>query len=233
MTPTEPPHAAATPPQPKDKMAQIWAASILNTFHDFYFNGLFGSAPWRRTQYMGLPIYKCPLDLWVYQEIIFETRPDLIVETGTFMGASALYLAHLFDALGHGRVVTIDTQASAQPAHPRIRYVAGSSASPAVIDDALEGRKNAERVMVILDSDHTEAHVTKELALLANEVSVGCYLIVEDGNINGHPVLPDFGPGPYEAVQKFLAANPNFEVDPAREKFLLTFSPDGFLKRTS
>lgn len=211
----------------------MWAASILNTFHDFYFNGLFGPAPWRHTKYMGLDIYKCPLDLWIYQEIIFETRPDLIVETGTFMGASALYMAHLLDALGHGRIVTIDTQACAQPAHPRIRYVAGSSGDADVVDKALEGRRNAERVMVILDSDHTEAHVAKELVLLANEVSVGCYLIVEDSNINGHPVLPDFGPGSYEAVQKFLAANSNFKVDPAREKFLLTFSPDGFLKRMS
>ena len=83
----------------------------------------------------------------------------------------------------------------------------------------------------ILDSDHTEAHVSRELELLAPYVTPGSYLIVEDTNINGHPTYPTFGPGPYEAVSTFLRAHPEFVVDTAREKFLMTFNPGGFLRR--
>jgi cephalosporin hydroxylase len=85
--------------------------------------------------------------------------------------------------------------------------------------------------MVILDSDHSQSHVEKELKLFAPLVTLNSYLIVEDTNINGHPAYPSFGPGPYEAVETFLRTNDNFEVDSSREKFLMTFNPKGYLKR--
>ena len=85
--------------------------------------------------------------------------------------------------------------------------------------------------MVILDSDHSQAHVEAELAAYAGIVSVGSYLIVEDTDINGHPARPDFGPGPWEALQTFLATNHDFEVDRSRERFLLTLNPGGYLRR--
>jgi cephalosporin hydroxylase len=86
---------------------------------------------------------------------------------------------------------------------------------------------------VILDSDHHAAHVERELSLYAGMVSVGSYLIVEDTNINNHPVGPHFGPGPMEAASAFLNSNDQFVVDEGRQKYHLTFNPRGFLRRVS
>jgi len=88
-----------------------------------------------------------------------------------------------------------------------------------------------EKAIVILDSDHGKEHVLDELRIYSRFVSRDSYLIVEDTNLNGHPVNPDFGPGPMEAVQDFLKNNDQFIIDKSREKFYLTFSPGGFLRR--
>jgi len=85
--------------------------------------------------------------------------------------------------------------------------------------------------MVILDSDHAKEHVLAEMRLFQEFIPVGGYLIVEDTNINGHPVYPDFGPGPMEAVEEFLAETDSFQLDPACERFLLTMNPRGYLRR--
>ena len=85
--------------------------------------------------------------------------------------------------------------------------------------------------MVVLDSDHSKAHVRRELDRYREFVTVGSYLVVEDTNVNGHPVMPEHGPGPFEAVQEFLPEHPEFQIDHAREKFLLTYFPGGYLKR--
>ncbi len=85
--------------------------------------------------------------------------------------------------------------------------------------------------MVILDSDHRCSHLLDELRMYSTIIPVGGYLVVEDTNLNGHPVAPDFGPGPMEAVTAFLAERDAFVVDEEREKFYLTFNPGGFLKR--
>jgi cephalosporin hydroxylase len=207
---------------------------IVDAFHDLYYTGPQGSGYTHLSTYwMGVLCQKCPLDLWVYQEIIFEVRPDLIVETGTHSGGSTLFLAHLCDLLGNGSVVSIDIEPRPRPAHPRIRYVLGSSGDSSIIDEALGAYKHdaQKNIMVILDSDHSEQHVLRELELLAPHVRVGGYLIIEDTNINGHPTYPNFGPGPFEAVEKFLANNKQFVIDYSREKFLMTFNPRGYLKR--
>ena len=94
-------------------------------------------------------------------------------------------------------------------------------------------RAAGKSVMVILDSDHTRDHVLAELRAYAPIVTPGQYLVVEDSNINGHPVFPGFGPGPMEALQAFLAETGEFEVDRSREKFLVTFNPGGYLRKRS
>jgi len=89
------------------------------------------------------------------------------------------------------------------------------------------------KVIVILDSDHSKDHVLKELKLYSPLVSINSYIIVEDTNLNGHPIEPNFGPGPYEAVQEFLKQNNDFIVDKDRERLPVTFFPSGYLKRIS
>jgi cephalosporin hydroxylase len=206
--------------------------AVVEAFHRLYYDGPEGEGRVQhRTTWMGVTCLKCPMDLWAYQEILAEVRPDLVVEAGTHLGGSALFLAHMLDLIGKGEIVTIDIlDRPGRPAHPRIRYVTGSSVDAGLVRGLLGERSGAKR-LVILDSDHSKAHVEKELALFAPYVSVGSYLVVEDSNVNGHPVLPDFGPGPSEAIAEFLASNPGFAADLSREKFLMTFNPGGYLKR--
>jgi cephalosporin hydroxylase len=186
---------------------------------------------WANTYYMGLPCQKYPADMWMYQELLFRCRPDLVIETGSLVGASALALAHMLDALGTGTIISVDIDDRERPTHPRIRWLYGDSTSAGVGLELTQAKRAVERCMVILDSDHSEQHVRAELELLAPLVTTGQYLIVEDTNLNGHPVWPEWGPGPYEAVQGFLQGHPEFTVDRGCEKFLATANPGGYLLR--
>lgn len=201
-------------------------------FHRAYFDARQFHMTWRNTFWLGHPILKCPLDLWLYQEILHKLRPSVIVETGTAFGGSALYLASMCDLIGTGRIITIDLEPQpGRPEHPRITYVSASSTAPETIDMVKRETAGQGPVLVILDSDHRMEHVARELELYHPLVTPGSYLIVEDTNLNGHPTSPAFGPGPFEALGEFLDGTRDFIVDPSREKFLLTFNPKGFLKR--
>ena len=203
-----------------------------HVFHRAYWGRRDPSAPWENTYWLGMRTQKCPLDLWVYQEILHERRPDVIVECGTLFGASAHFLASICDCLRHGRVISIDiAPQSPLPEHPRITYLTGSSVDPSVVERLRRSIGVGESVMAILDSDHARAHVLTELRIYSALVTPGEYLIVEDTNLNGHPVCPEFGPGPREAVVEFLAENAGFEADRSREKLLLTFNPQGYLRK--
>ncbi len=202
-------------------------STIADQFHQQYYD----SGVWMNTTWLGVPVQKLPLDLWIYQEIMNELKPDLIIECGTADGGSAYYLASLCDLVRNGRIISIDILAKPRPQHPRITYLTGSSVSAEIQTAVRNAIKPGERVMVILDSDHSLEHVLNELRAYAPLVTSGSYLIVEDTNINGHPVLPQFGPGPMEALQQFLAENKDFQVDLSREKFFVTFFPNGFLKK--
>lgn len=185
----------------------------------------------------GVEVVKYPNDLIIYQEIIWDTKPDIIIETGTKFGGSALYYASILDMLGNGEVLTIDFKQFEVPAHPRITYLIGDSISTEIINKVTEKIKRIQnpKVLVTLDSCHKKEHVKQELTLYKNFVSPGSYLIVEDTKLNGHPVhtpyKQDAGAGPMEAVIEFLEETSSFEVDKSKEKFLLTSNPNGFLKR--
>ncbi|MBA2763277.1 MAG: class I SAM-dependent methyltransferase [Thermoleophilaceae bacterium] len=186
------------------------------------------------TRWMGYQTIKYPADMWIYQELISELRPAVVLETGTWQGGSALFLATVLDALGEGRVISVDiTHSDDLPRHDRLSYLTGSSVDPAVVA-AVKSEIGAEsRVLVILDSDHSRDHVLGEMDAYADLVPLGGYLIVEDTNVNGHPVRPDFGPGPMEAVDAFLAGRSDFEVDRYRERLLSTANPRGYLRRVA
>ncbi|HZR00195.1 MAG TPA: CmcI family methyltransferase, partial [Chloroflexota bacterium] len=159
---------------------------------------------------------------------------DLIVETGTAYGGSALYLAHMCDLLGQGEVVTVDAaQHPDRPKHGRIEYVHGYSTDPAIVGHVAARVRGKESVLVLLDSDHSAPHVLEELRLYSRFATVGSYCVVEDSNVNGHPLIDQHGPGPWEAIQQFLEETKDFVIDREREKFLLTFSPWGYLRRVA
>lgn len=205
--------------------------NTVDRFHKlFYF---FSKRTWENTHWLGIPLLKCPLDLWIYQEIVFELKPDLIVECGTGYGGTTLFLASVLDLIKKGRIITIDIQNIKKPPHKRIIYLVGCSTSETITKKVKQSVKPKDKVLVILDSNHSKNHVLNEINFYSQLVTKGSYLIVEDTNINGHPVLPNFGQGPMEAVHEFLKLNKNFKVDRKREKYFLSFNINGYLRKVA
>ncbi len=203
---------------------------IVDDFHKLYYHP--SGRTWSNTYWLGVPCQKCPLDLWIYQEIIFDVRPDIMIECGTASGGSACFLASLCDLVNNGRVITIDIEDQPdRPQHERITYLSGSSVSEEIVRQVKQFISDRDKVVVLLDSNHTKEHVLQELRIYSKLVTLGSYIIVEDTNINGHPVHLRSGPGPMEAVEAFLEENEGFAIDSTKEKFYLTFNPNGYLKR--
>lgn len=207
---------------------------VIDAFHSLFYRS---RSTWSRNTWLGIPTQQNPNDVWITQEILFEVKPDVVVEAGTAAGGSALLWAMILEHVNpDARVITIDIADQAQEArrHPialeRVRFLLGSSTDPEIV---AEVRREVEgkRVLVILDSDHAQHHVAQELEFYSPMVSPGSYLIVQDTNVNGHPVFPKHGPGPWEAVEAFLARNDDFVVDESRERLLFTMHPRGYLKR--
>jgi cephalosporin hydroxylase len=204
---------------------------IARLFHDL--------AIWQNMWFLGIPIQKNPCDLWMMQQIIYEVRPEVIVETGTFRGGSALYLAQALEslALADAKVLTVDIEnvcgeAAALPLwRKHVEFIHGSSTDPGVVQQIRQACRG-KRVLVVLDSMHEKDHVLQELEFYAPLVSPGSYLIVEDTNSDGVPVFPG-SVGPTAAVQAFLATpeGRKFQQDASREAMVLTFNPGGWLKK--
>ena len=193
----------------------------------------------------GRPIIQFPSDLMAMQMLILHERPDLIIETGIAHGGALIFYASMMELLGAGRVVGIDIDIRehnrrAIEAHPlagRITMIEGSSVDPGVAAKTAELARDAKRVFVCLDSNHTADHVAQELELYAPLVTRGGYLVVFDTLIEDLPAseFPDrsWGPGnsPKTAVHEFLANNPRFVIDrDLEQRLLFTVAPDGYLK---
>jgi cephalosporin hydroxylase len=204
-------------------------------YHLWYYNNQI----WDTLTWMGIKILKAPSDMWNYQEIIFNLKPSLLVEFGTRFGGSALFFASLLAQLGYPhKVFSVDIShevvSPLAKQHPAIELMLDSSISPNVALRIQQLRQQYPgRVFAILDSDHNKSHVFQEMLLLRPLLKPGDYLIVEDGNINGHPVHTHWGEGPYEAVEEYFQLYPDDYIrDIAREqKFGFTFAPGGFLIR--
>jgi cephalosporin hydroxylase len=202
-------------------------ADTIREFNRLYWD----SRAWQKTYWLGQYVLKYPTDMVAYQEILWETRPEILIECGTYAGGSAWFFASIMDAIGCGVVLTIDPHDKPpRPSHNRISYHQGSS-TDAATSQLIKQWAGSRRAMVVLDSDHSRHHVLRELEIYAPLVSPGCYLVVEDTNIGGHPAFPDHGPGPHEALAEWLPHHPEFEPDTYRERFLLTANPGGWLKR--
>jgi cephalosporin hydroxylase len=185
-----------------------------------------------QSTYFGVPTLKSPLDFWVYQEIIFAHRPDVIVEIGCRFGGSALALAHLCDSLGHGRIISLDVSlsdvAAETHAHPRITLIEGDACANFPQVRQLIGKD--ERVLVIEDSSHTYENTLEVLRTYQGLVKEGDYFIVED-SICHHGLDVGPQPGPYEAIESFTQENSDFMIDRSKEAYLITWNPKGYLKR--
>jgi cephalosporin hydroxylase len=188
-----------------------------------------------RVTWLGNPIWQNVLDLWVIQETLSEIKPELLIECGTNRGGSSLFYAHLFDLLGHGSVLTIDVEKLHDLSHPRVTCLLGRSTATEVLTEV---RARVARVqgpvMVILDSDHSQANVACELECYAPLVTPGSYCLVQDGVIDTLAFFKHARPGPLPAIDEFLRHTTEFELDRERcERFLVTHHPRGWLRRTS
>lgn len=206
-------------------------------------NHCFAFAP--LNYWLGVTIMKSPLDLAILQQIIFDKKPDTIIECGTAYGGSAYYMACMMDLMNidgkvitidcepnqtkiyhkkafvnvSGQIVSLDVQELKKPDHPRIEYV---------ISDCLSAKvpKRGQKTMVVLDCHHTASHVYKELEKYSKLVTPGQYIIVEDTDAQGLQ-----GGGPAAAAMKFLKENKNFIADKNREKYGISSNLGGYLLR--
>jgi len=203
-------------------------------------------------KWMGRPIIQYPQDIVAVQELIWDVKPDLIIETGVAHGGSAVLFASLLElnALSGGAkdaevwCIEIDLRAHnreailAHPMYPRLRIFDGSSLDEKIALEVSQKASQCERVMVILDSNHTHEHVLGELNLYASLVSVGSYCVVFDTvieDLDGVEFVDrpwSKGNNPKTAVAEFLKTNSDFAVDQAiDEKLLISAAPGGYLKR--
>lgn len=208
--------------------------AVINRFTQIYYDSLVWGG---KTHWLGIPILQTPTDNWIMQEIITEVKPDFIIETGTFHGGTALFYASILEMVNKsGKVITIDIDPKVEQVsklkifRDHVEVIKGDSVSPEVIN-AIAARVRGHKVLVTLDSLHTKEHVLKEMRLYSDFVSLNSYMVVQDTVVNGHPLLPDFGEGPMEAVEEFLKTRNDFAIDRSKEKFLLTFYPSGYLKK--
>lgn len=196
--------------------------------------------------WMGRPIIQTPVDMMAMQELIWQVKPQVIVETGVAHGGSLLFYASLLELLGEGEVIGIDIDIRAHnrqaievhPMSKRLHLIQGSSTSSDVIEQVRARVAGKQRVMVCLDSNHTEEHVLAELEAYSGLVTRGSYLVVFDSLVEDLPkgFFADrpwnVGDNPKTAVHKWLPTHPEFVIDNDFEsKLLLTVCPDGFLKR--
>ena len=196
--------------------------------------------------WMGRPIIQYPQDIIAMQEIIWEVKPDLIIETGIAHGGSLILYASLLELIGDGEIVGVDIdirehnrqEIEKHPMFKRIKMIQGSSVDEEIVAKVKELTVGKSRIMVILDSNHTHDHVFKELEFYSPFVTTGSYLVVFDtivehlpeGSVTDRPW--DIGDNPKTAVQEFLRSHPDFEInEEINNKLLISVSPDGYLKK--
>jgi cephalosporin hydroxylase len=197
-------------------------------------------------KWMGRPIIQYPQDIVIMQELIWDIKPDLIIETGIAHGGSLIFYASILELLGKGEILGVDIdirdhnkkEILAHPMAKRIKMIQGSAIDPAIVKQVREHAKGKKTVMVLFDSNHTHDHVLEELKAYADLTTVGSYCVVFDtvvedlpkGVYNDRPW--DVGSNPKTAVFEFLKTNSDFVIDKSIDnKILISVAPDGYLKR--
>jgi cephalosporin hydroxylase len=198
--------------------------------------------------WMGRPIIQYPQDMMAMHEIIWELKPDLVIETGIAHGGSLIYYASLLELIGKGEVLGIDIdirehnriEIEKHPMFKRIKMIQGSSIDPEIVSKVQEHTKGKQTILVTLDSNHTHEHVLAELKMYSPFVSLNSYIVVYDTIVEklpeqylpGHVRPWGIGDNPLTALNTFIAENPQFEIDKSiNNKLLISVAPDGYLKR--
>ena len=220
--------SAPTAGQKPRKMTAEDAREIMRLANIIYFR----SQVYERTYWMGVKAAKCPMDMWVYQEMMHRLGTDLLIETGTLDGGSALYFANLMDVMGRGQVVSVDIESRDNlPSHPRIKYLVGSSCDSEILRKISTHAEEASSVMVILDSDHRAEYKYRELEAYAPLVTPGSYIVAEDSSFDYYPAWPEFGAGPAAAADRFVNEHADYQLDRELEHHMISFSPRAFIRR--
>jgi cephalosporin hydroxylase len=198
-------------------------------------------------KWMGRPIIQLPQDILAMQEIIWDVRPDLIVEIGIAHGGSLVFYASMLELIGGaGEVLGIDVdirehnrkEIEKHSMFKRIRMIQGSSIDPEVVDEVKRCAEKKKRVLVCLDSNHEKDHVLNEMRAYCQLVSIGSYMVVFDTIVDKLVGVKGAGDdfatnNPLLAVQAFLSENTDFKVDEDwNHKLLITHNPSGFIRRT-
>lgn len=202
--------------------------------------------------WLGRPIIQYPQDIVAMQELIWDVKPDLIIETGIAHGGSLIFSASMLALLEgcgeieNGQVLAVDIdirehnkkKIEEHPLYKKITMLEGSSIDGEIIKKIKEFSKNFKKILVCLDSNHSHEHVLQELEAYSSLVSIGSYCVVFDtviedmpkGSFSNRPW--DIGNSPKTAVHQFLEKSDQFEIDRmVEDKLLITVAPDGFLKR--
>lgn len=196
--------------------------------------------------WMGRPIIQYPQDMVAMQEIIWEVKPDLIIETGIAHGGSLIFYASILELIGNGEVLGIDidirdhnrAEIEKHPMSKRIQMIQGSAIDETIVEKIKPFAIGKKTIMVCLDSNHTHAHVLRELQLYAPFVTVGSYLVAFDTVVEDLPadIYSDrpwtVGDNPKTAVYEFLKENDDFVVNREIDhKLLVSVAPSGYLRR--
>lgn len=198
--------------------------------------------------WMGVPIIQLPADIMATQEVIWKTKPDIIIETGVARGGSLIFMASILEIIGKGKVIGVDIDIrkhnrdsiEAHPLSKRINLVEGGSVDTDILAEVRSHIRKDSKVMVVLDSDHSRSHVLNECRAYGPMVTQGCYLVVAD-TLVGHVEEKDAptnrsklwfkGNDPLSATNDYLKENDRFEIDDEiNGKLVLSSSPGGYLK---
>lgn len=198
--------------------------------------------------WMGVPIIQLPADLMATQEVVWATKPDVIIETGIARGGSVLFMASLLELIGKGKVIGVDIDIRAHnrdsierhPMAKRVTLIEGPSTDPTTVEKVRAEIPAGASAMVVLDSDHSRDHVLAELRSYGPMVTKGCYLVVADtllGHLDADQTPRNRsrlwlkGNEPLSALRTFLGETDRFEIDPVvNGKLILASSPGGYLR---
>ncbi|MCL4457665.1 MAG: cephalosporin hydroxylase family protein [Nitrospirae bacterium] len=227
-----------------EKEIDIYSAEGLSLMSDLWTKVSCHNRLMYEPTWLGIPIIQFPEDIVMMQELIWKVRPDVIVETGVAHGGSAVLYASILELIGRGRVIGVDVEIrkynriaiNSHPLSKRIALIEGSSVAENIVAETRERIGKDDKVLVVLDSNHSYDHVLKEMELYSKMVSQDSYMVVMDGAQglvwdipNGKPEWKE--DNPLKAINNFLSKHPEWEADSYYTRMHITSNPTGFLRR--